>query len=822
MAARRAKSKTNKVVIEDYEHSTGRRTNNPPAGLAHLDREETPVRRYAYDPHLDPQLQWTGKEEAEHIDVPAPSVHVHEEISAERILGSVRKQRTQVSLFDLEALDPDKAIEFYQHDMGWTNRLVLGDSLLVMNSLLERERLGDKVQTIFIDPPYGVNYRSNFQPTVTNTNPAEGKDASLTREPEMIQAYRDTWELGIHSYLTYLRDRLMISRELLTDSGSIFVQISVDNAHLVRTLLDEVFGAHNHVNTITFLKTSSAGSPGALRNLPTTADFILWYAKDKNNLKYRQPFQPKSALKSTADAYIWIELPDGTRRRKTKAEKAGDPLPEGARVFRLDNLTSQSGVDKTRYPIKMDGKEFRPGKAVWKTSEQGMERLVAQRRVIAPGKKPYYVRYIDDFAWAPFGEVWTDTVTSGYSSDKRYVVQTNPKPIERCILMTTDPGDLVIDPTCGSGTTAIVCEDYGRRWITIDTSRVAVAVARERILTTKFDFYKLADENRGVDGGLVYETAKRVTLRSIARGEGPEEVVLHDRPQVDTSRVRVSGPFTVEALSRYAENPLTPSPAPTASDATDHVRVLLEAMEKQGVPRPGREPLAIQSLTQVASAGRLQAEGTMDTPDGPRRIAVSLGPRFGAITMSQVSEALREAVGYDLVVFAGFSVDVDTQSRLSTGKVGGIDVALLLANPDLLVGDLLKNTSTSQTFRLFSSPDVEVSRNDDGYVVVVNGVDSYDAATGEVSHSSKQEIVAWFVDDDYDSTVFRATQAFFPVSNGWEKLQAALRGSVDEEAMSQLHEWESLPFERGEHGRCAVRVVTSDGNAAEALLELPA
>jgi len=822
MAARSSKDPNKTIPVGDYEHSAAKRTNNPPSGLAHLDRDETPVRTLAYDPHLDPQLDWAGKAERSTVEVPAPSIHVHEELSAEKIIGSVRRQRLQQPLFDIDELDPAKAVEFYQHDMAWSNRMILGDSLVVMASLLDRERLAGKVQCVFMDPPYGIKYGSNFQPRISDRAVKDGADDSLTREPEMIQAYRDTWELDVHSYLSYLRDRLTVVKDLIADSGSIFVQIGEENVHRVRVLLDEVFGSNNFVSQIAFVTTSGAGSPGENKNIPATCNYLVWYARSREQMKYRALYTAKGIGSFIPSAYSRVEEADGARRAATAFERQGDLQP-GQRLYSLDNLTSASGVDTTRYPVNFDGREFRPGKAVWKTSAEGMARLIAAGRVEATGSRLGYVRYLDDFTGVALTNNWTDT-SSSFMADKHYVVQTNPKVIARCLLMTTDPGDLVLDPTCGSGTTAYVAEQYGRRWVTTDTSRVALSIARERLLTARYDMYELLDAVRGVDGGLKYRTINRVTLRSIARAQPPETVPLYDQPVIVKGRVRVTGPFTVEALSRYAVNPAdkgVSSPAPSATAAGDHVQVLLDALEVQGIPRPGGKPYKIESITPIAAAGPIQAEGIADFGGHQARFAVSLGPKFGAVTMGQVSDALRASIGFDLVVFGGFAVSAEAQERLGTGKVGGIDVALLLANPDLLVGDLLKNTKASQTFRLYAAPDIRIGSHEDGFRVTVEGVDSFDAATGDVMSFGRAGVQAWFLDDDYDGAVFRVSQAFFPVNDAWDKLQKALRGTVDADLLEALHGWESLPFDGGEHRRVAVRVVAQDGNAAEAVLDLP-
>jgi len=822
---RQGRVDVNKTVpVDDYEHVSARRTNNPPAGLAHLDRDETPVRHLAYDPHRDPELVWAGKAERNTADVPAPSIHVHEELSAQKIVGSVRRQRLQQPLFDIGVLDPAEAVEFYQHDLDWSNRMILGDSLMVMVSLLDRERMAGQVQCVYMDPPYGIKYQSNFQPRISDRVVKDGMDDSLTREPEMIQAYRDTWELAVHSYLTYLRDRLTVAHELLTSTGSIFIQIGEENVHRVRAVLDEVFGSNNFVSQITFVTTSGAGSPGELKSLPATTNYLIWYAKDREQTKYRQLYLGKRGVGDDLN-YSWLEYSDGHRRRMTPDELKGRiELPNGARPYRLGPLTSQSGVDKTRFPVEVDGVEYNPRKGVWKTGQEGMERLKAARRLQGSGNTLGYVRYLDDFDARPLTNVWDDTVQSGFGAEKQYVVQSNPRVVARCLLMTTDPGDLVVDPTCGSGTTAYVAEQYGRRWITADTSRVALAIARERLLTARYDYYELVDPSRGVDGGLKYRALQRVTLRSIARGEEPEHVTLYDQPVPVKGKVRVTGPFTVEALSRYAVNPTDEAPSESNHvevDAANHVQILLAALQVQGIPRPGGRPAKIESLTPLAAAGALQADGVAELGGKRRRFGVALGPKFGAITMAQVSDALREAIGFDMVVFAGFAVSADAQERLATGKVGGTQVSLLLANPDLLVGDLLKNTKSSQTFRLYSAPDVRIRQDKDGYRVAVEGVDTFDASTGEVVSFGRTGVQAWFLDDDYDATVFRVAQAFFPVTDAWKKLRSALRGTIDADLLAELHGWTSLPFDASEHRRVAVRVIAQDGNAAEIVLPLP-
>ncbi len=551
-------------------------------------------------------------------------------------------------------------------------------------------------------------------------------------------------------------------------------------------------------------------------------------------MKFRHLYEDRRDEIAGQGAYTRVELTDGTRRTMTAEEKSDlTLLPDGARVFRYSDATSQGYSASKTVDFDFDGVTYHPGaNRHWLLRPEGMRRLADLGRLGVVGNTLSYIRYADDSGYHRRTNIWTDTGQAGFAqrSGARYVVETNPKAVARALLMCTDPGDLVIDPICGSGTTAAVAEQYGRRWITMDTSRVALAIARERLLTTKYDFYELADPARGIDGGLNYANFPWVRASDLGYdNEGVEEVVLYDQPVILKDRVRVTGPFTVEALSRCGINPMadttTHDPSPVTA-TNDHIEVLLDALRTQGIPLPGSTPAPIQTLTPLPAAGALQAEGIVGLSDKPRRFAVALGPKFGAITMSQVADALREAIGFDLIVFAGFAVAADAQDKLATGQIGGTQVALLLANPDLLVGDLLKNTKASQTFRLYSAPDVSLNTDADadadgaGFRLSVNGVDSYDAATGEVISFGRAGVQAWFLDDDYDGEVFRVAQACFPVTEAWKKLQAALKGSVDADRVAELHGWTSLPFEPGEHQRVAVRVIAQDGNAAEVILPL--
>ena len=523
MAKRGRNTKRSGNGVNDFRHSQAQRKNNPPAGIASVyEKPQHKPQPYKFDPHLDPQLVWAGKAEHTSFEVEVVSLHIHERISTRAILDAVRRpQPLQLELFGETPLPADKQIEFYQHEVGWANRLILGDSLLVMNSLLVKEGMAGKVQMIYIDPPYGIKYASNFQPRIDRRD-VKDKDEDLTPEPEQIKAYRDTWKLGIHSYLTYLRDRLLLARELLTESGSIFVQINDENLHLVRCLLDEVFGRENFVAVIPFIKTAGQTS----RLLPSICDYLLWYAKNKSQIKYRTLVR----LKRSEELWMFdhVELPDGTI---CFGESILESHSQWSRLH-VEDLSSKTPSRTTTVLFDFEGTRFQPpANRGWRTNAEGLRRLALANRLLRRGNRLYFKRYEHDFPVFYINNLWDD-IETGYAGEPRvYVVQTATSVVERCILMTTDPGDLVFDPTCGSGTTAYCAEKWGRRWITCDTSRVALAIARQRLMMAKFDYYELKDPERGPAGGFNYETVPHITLESIAKNT--EIDTIADQPQIE-------------------------------------------------------------------------------------------------------------------------------------------------------------------------------------------------------------------------------------------------------------------------------------------------
>lgn len=556
-------------MTADYRHSDAKRPNLPGAAMAGEGEVPRKARvKYAYSPHLDPVLrfdptgradrvaavvekacngqpldasekeilravgknweqpwlEWANKQEEHargHFSVDPVALHIHERISAQAILRAAQREDTERSLFAQPEQSYSEALKFYKHDVDWANRLILGDSLQVMSSLAHRENLAGKVQMIYFDPPYGIKFASNFQPEVGNKTVSDSKLHDLTREPEMVRAYRDTWHLGTSSYLAYLSDRLATARALLSDSGSVFVQISDENLHRVRALLDASFGAENFVSQITF----QTKIPLRASLLANVGDHLLWYCRDISRLRYRKLYQLGSD--EDFETFNYSLLPSGEIQ-------GGTAMPGTGQAFASLDLSSSGATQSCIYDVTFNGREFSPtvGKS-WKTNSNGMRRLAAAERLFGPKTALRYVLLLDDYPVAERTNLWTDTLGAG---GKVYVVQTSTKVIERCMLMTTDPGDLVLDPTCGSGTTAFVAEHWGRRWITIDTSRVALSIARQRLLTAKFDHYRttagpqnaLGAENPG--SGFKYKTVPHITLKSIAQNQNLDPIFAKHEP----------------------------------------------------------------------------------------------------------------------------------------------------------------------------------------------------------------------------------------------------------------------------------------------------
>jgi adenine-specific DNA-methyltransferase len=873
----RAKPAAHVKPVDALKHTTDKRTNIPTCETAALvtDDEAAPKTvHYPRDPSLDPQLVWKGKDaqDAKPLEVPAVPIYIQEKIQPQAIIEDLRQRAAkgkskQLDLFaDFNGIDDfEKRVDFYHHDQHWSNRMILGDSLFVMTSLAEKERLKGQVQMIYVDPPYGIKFGSNWQVSTRKRDVKDAKAEDVTRQPEQIKAFRDTWQLGIHSYLSWLRDLLTAARDLLTESGSIFVQIGDENVHLVRCLMDEVFGSDNFVSLISFATTSGFESGALARG----GDYLLWYARNEDAGKKVRTLYEETKKKPGDGGYRWVMFPDGSYRGLTAKELRGEePISVETQLYSPDNMISQgaASVDQT---FEFKGKKYHPGpNSHWKAQfPDGMDRLGFAGRLHVSKNSLRFIRYADDFGWRAFNNIWTDTLTGQFTEDKLYVVQTNTKVVERCLLMTTDPGDLVLDPTCGSGTTAYVAEQWGRRWITIDTSRVALALARTRLMSARFPYYLLSDSPEGrrkeaeptgqpapdtltggdIRKGFVYKRVPHVTLKSIANNPDIKEGMtreqidaairkhadtetLYDQPYEDNGIVRVTGPFTVESLSPHRMLPLDESDsesAPPASeaiaeDSANYLTTILDNLRKAGVQNTVKKERLVFERLDAFPGEYIHAEGTFAESGTSKGVRVSIGPEFGTVDPEWIKRAALEAIkgsACDLLLVCGFAFDphVSEQTKELTKEMrfGKLRILSVKMNPDLSMGDvLLKKTGSGNLFMVFGEPDISLHKEKGGRLVIeLRGVDVYDPTTGEVRSHRTNDIACWFIDTDYNDESFFVRHAYFcGADEPYEKLKKALRAEIDEAEWSKLYSTRSLPFEAPKKGKIAVKVINHYGD----------
>lgn len=839
--------------IEQYTHADKKRANNPQVGLVTPETDKDGGKqKYQYDPHLDPQLVWAGKAEHTSFEVPTVSLHVHERIDPRTIIEAVRRKHEEETdyqpslFFGTESNLPlFQEIEFYKHKHNWANRLIAGDSTLVMNSLIVKEGMAGQVQMVYFDPPYGIKYGSNFQPFVNKRDVKDGKDEDLTAEPETLKAFRDTWELGIHSYLTYLRDRLLLARELLHESGSVFVQISDENVHLVRSLLDEVFGVNNYVSMIAYTTTSGFTS----NTLSRAGDYLIWYAKDKKTIKYRQLFINKShPFKDPKTKYDQIELSDGTRRAATPEEKNEEvKLPKGSKLFRFGGIDSQ-GSSGEPTPFEFDGKTYYPAKGRHWTANYpvGMERLRQANRIVKTSNNISYVRYFDDFPLQPIHNLWTDIggAVQSRSDPKVYVVQTGTAPIERCLLMTTDPGDLVLDITCGSGTTAYVAEQWGRRWITCDTSRVALTLAKQRLMTAVFDYYELAKPEEGVSSGFKYKTVPHITLKSIANNEPPATETLYDQPFTVKNKARVTSPFTVEAVPAPVVQSLTDAAEVEQMPADNSIARSGESLRQDewrsellrtGIRGRLGEKMLFSRVEPLAGTRFLHADAELSNEDGsePARAVVSFSPEHDPMDKIQVERAIEEAnllvPKPKFVIFAAFQFDPHAAELIEKTQMPNVQLLKAQMNADLLTDDLKKSRSSNESFWLIGQPDVqikEVGKNDKKeklYQIEILGFDYYNVKEGVIESGGTNRIAVWMLDTNFNGRSLFPQQVFFPLSGakeGWTKLANNLKAEIDQELIESYHGSVSVPFTAGDYKRVAIKIVDDRGIESLKLIDV--
>lgn len=796
-----------------------------------------------------PFLNWTGKAERLSFDVPTLPLFVHERLSTKAIVETLIGHKTDKQTDFWELLgDPrhsitDQVLKAYEYPDKWVNRLILGDSLVVMSSLLHYERLGGQVQMIYIDPPYGVKFGSNFQPFVRKRDVSHNDDEDLTREPEMVKAYRDTWELGLHSYLTYMRDRLLLARELLTASGSVFVQISDENLHHVRELLDEVFGAENFVVVICYRRLGTMIG----QMIQSNAHYLLWYARDKDRLKTRKLFDRQVAGTGSGDHYTQLENAETRQIRTSTAEEKANAaaIPPGWRPFQLVSLSTGNFRPNMTIPYEFGGQVFHPGpNKHWRTDKDGLDRLANAGRIVRAGNTLRYKQFLDDFAWTEVATIWTDT---GRDPENYYVVQTPTNVIERCLLLTTDPGDLVLDPTCGSGTTAYVAEQWGRRWITIDTSRVPLALARQRLLTATFPYHELKEPAHGPSGGFVYRQKQNnkgeevggivphVTLKSIANNEPPGEEILVDRPEPERAFVRVTGPFVVEATIPspvdWEGDDVEDSGAESVQSYGSFVERMIEILRRSPVLHlGGGKTVELGNIRPPAKSLSLSAEGVALNGE-PKPVAFVFGPENGAISEKLVHSALQEAQlkSYTHLYVVGFAIQPHARGMIDkSADMGLVPATYVQATPDLMMGDLLKHMRSSQIFSVCGLPEITIhtakpvsAGAPSRYEVELIGLDTFDPTTMGTEHVRGDDVPCWMLDADYNGLCFRASQVFFPRTAAWDSLRKALKGDYEESVWDHLAGARSAPFEAGEQKQVAVKVIDDRGNELLVVKSLP-
>ena len=826
------------------------------------EQSEYDIFRHEFQRGRDPELYWLNKYKNDDEDNPdympqlrtdIRSLYKHEDIRPEAIIDSLyelhehksESAKLQLDLFgDFEEEQEDeleRLAGYYKHSDNWQNRLIQGDSLLVMNSLLNREGMKGQVQCIYFDPPYGIRYGGNWQMKL-NDKLVKENDANISGEPEMIKAYRDTWETGIHSYLAYLRDRLIMARELLTESGSCFVQISDTNAHLIRNVMDEVFGSENFCAQIIFrTKLMPLGS----KTLEPICDFIIWYAKDKENVKFRDLFIPDNPQGNSRFGYVEY----GQTRRKMTAEEINNHslLPKGSRVFTLQPMRPAEYRANCDYPIEFEGRTYFPPKGTsWSTNKEGMIRLIKANRVMASGSSLCYILYFDDYPVVKRNALWGDT---GPANSKVYVVQTSDKVIQRCILMTTDPGDLVLDPTCGSGTTAFASEKWGRRWITIDTSRIALNLAKRRLTTAIFPYYKTFDsaDNPNIRQGFVYKKVPHITLKALANNLPFDEETLYDQPEEDKKRIRVSGPFTVETLQSLDVS--SPESLNDKQNNYDEYAAFTERifnnLKANGIRNGVKQQQAVMHSMEHLDEPYLNAKGYYKQENGTEHcVFFMIGPKFGTVSKHAVNEAVRAFRQHldesNWLVILGFSFEDSIESGENKDyNFGTFQVSKVRMSDDLLQDGLLKKDKKAGSFIIIGEPDISLVNNGDATChVEINGMDMYDPIQDEVKARNVNDIAYWEMDDNYTGGLFKVRSIHFCGGDkkdfaAWrkgldtvakdlakKKAERTLRLEFNDEVWDTLYDFKSepIPYEKGK--KIAVRVVSQFGEESTKVLTM--
>lgn len=829
--------KINNKSINNYKHNS-KRKNIPEIGLVSnsTDKSKNLKTKYKHDPHVQPNLSWAGKVEYDEFEVQETSLHIHEKIDPKRIieafLNKTKKKPETINLFDQQDIDfpINKIIDFYSHEYDWSNRLIAGDSLIAMNSLLVKEGLQNSIQTIFFDPPYGIKYNSNFQPFTKSKSTISDDDENLSSEPEMIKAFRDTWHLGIHSYLSYLRNTIYLCHKLLKDSGSIFLQISEDNLHYVRQVLDEVFGKENFVSQIN-IKRANMTISKALMN--TVTYYVVWYAKIKKDksgktiMKYNQLYENKDIqdFVDNNSSHIWFEnVKTGEENQSTPEQRSNVKQylknNPNLKCFATLSMTSMSNNPK-KQSIEFKGKKFEPITGTqFSVSIDGMQKLIENNRLLIEGKNLRYKYYFDDYPINKINSFW-DRI--GPASSKIYVVQTPDEVIKRCILMSSDPGDLVLDPTCGSGTTAFVSEHYGRRWITIDSSRIALNLAKQRLLTSTFPYYETINNTAEVKNGFVYTESKHITRGSIANSQSEETVFLVDRPKVNNSKLRVCGPFTVEAVpsNEVRVSPIESSDQDSNFDLSKfELEDWVAELKSTGIRGLKNQFIEFANIKIKKGQSYIHAEGeVLSENNNHLKSVISFGPKFNSLDQRQIELVIDEISNYEikpeLIIFAFFYIDPEASKDIDHIEIPGVKILKAQMNLDLITQDLKKKKSSNQSYWLIGSPDIEIIKGSNNYLrVKVLGFDYYDPIKGSITSGSIKDISLWMLDTDYNEKSLYPNQVFLvdnEKNRNWDKLKKLLKDDVNEIELKKFYSDTSKKFRLGNNNKIAVKIVDSRG-----------
>ena len=835
------------------------------------EQSEYDIFRHEFQRGRDPELYWLNKYKNDDEDNPdympqlrtdIRSLYKHEDIRPEAIIDSLyelhehksESAKLQLDLFgDFEEEQEDeleRLAGYYKHSDNWQNRLIQGDSLLVMNSLLNREGMKGQVQCIYFDPPYGIKYGGNWQMKI-NSRDVKDSDNNISGEPEMIKAYRDTWEFGIHSYLSYLRDRLIMARELLTESGSCFVQISDENVHLVRNLMDEIFGSENFVSQIVYTKTAGFTS----NTIGNVADFVIWYAKDIEQIKVRKLYIERNPLSDPH--YNSIELADGRRMTISEWEKENEQTldyknrPKGSKVYRITATDSQGSAGVPQ-PLEFNGKIYNPPKSRhWTVNyPNGMQKLIDLGRIIATDNSLGYIRYFEDFPMQELNNVWDDILGIQSRKDpKVYVVQTSTKTIQRCILMTTDPGDLVLDPTCGSGTTAYVAEQWGRRWITMDTSRIALNIAKKRLTTALYPYYITHDnsESPNIRRGFIYKQIPHITAKAQAYNEPFDEETLYDQPEEDKKRIRVSGPFTVETLQSLDVS--SPESLNDKQNDYDEYAAFTERifnnLKANGIRNGVKQQQAVMHSMEHLDEPYLNAKGYYKQEDGTEHcVFFMIGPKFGTVSKHTVNESVRAFRQHldesNWLVILGFSFEDSIESGENKDyNFGTFQVSKVRMSDDLLQDGLLKKDKKAGSFIIIGEPDISLVNDGDGKChVEINGMDMYDPIQDEVKARNVNDIAYWEMDDNYTGGLFKVRSIHFCGGDkkdfsAWrkgldtvakdlakKKAERTLRLEFNDEIWDTLYDFRSEPIDYEKGKKIAVRVVSQFGEESTKVLTM--